>query len=64
MRTKADFAPCGRATFGFDRLFDLPETGMRGETGGGCTPLNIVKQGEDKHGSPSAGHRRNASGRR
>jgi molecular chaperone IbpA len=49
MRTNFDFAPYRRSTVGFDRLFDLLETGMRGEAPDGYPPFDIVKDGEDSY---------------
>lgn len=47
MRTNFDFAPYRRSTVGFDRLFDLLETGTRGEDG--YPPFDIERQGEDSY---------------
>jgi len=47
MRTNFDFAPYRRSTVGFDRLFDLLETGMRGDDG--YPPFDIVKDGDDSY---------------
>ena len=41
MRTNFDFAPYRRSTVGFDRLFDLLETGMRGD---GSSRANVVEK--------------------
>ena len=49
MRTNFDFAPYRRSTVGFDRLFDLLETGMRGDAPDGYPPFDIVKDGEDSY---------------
>jgi molecular chaperone IbpA len=49
MRTNIDFAPYRRSTVGFDRLFDLLETGSRGEGSDGYPPFDIVKDGEDSY---------------
>lgn len=49
MRTDFDFAPYRRSTVGFDRLFDLLETGSRGEGADGYPPFDIVKDGEDSY---------------
>ena len=49
MRTNFDFAPYRRSTVGFDRLFDLLETGMRGEAADGYPPFDIVKDSEDSY---------------
>lgn len=45
MRTAFDFAPYRRSTVGFDRLFNLLETGLREDDG--YPPFDIVKEGED-----------------
>ena len=47
MRT-LDFTPYRQSTIGFDRLFDLLETG-RGGTPEGYPPFDIVKEGEDSY---------------
>ena len=49
MRTNFDFTPYRRSTVGFDRLFDLLETGMRGEGIDGYPPFDIERQGEDSY---------------
>lgn len=49
MRTNFDFTPYRRSTVGFDRLFDLLETGMRGDAGDGYPPFDIVRDGEDSY---------------
>src|SRR4029078_6802459 len=49
MRTSLDFAPYRRSTVGFDRLFDLLETGSRAETPDGYPAFDIVKEGEDSY---------------
>ena len=49
MRTNFDFAPYRRSTVGFDRLFDLLETGSRGEAPDGFPPFDILKDGEDSY---------------
>ncbi len=49
MRTNFDFAPYRRSTVGFDRLFDLLETGMRGDGSDGYPPFDIERQGEDSY---------------
>ena len=48
MRTNFDFAPYRRSTVGFDRLFDLLETGMRGDAEG-YPPFDIERQGQDSY---------------
>ena len=42
-----DFAPYRRSTVGFDRLFDLLETGTRGDASDGYPPFDIVRESED-----------------
>ena len=49
MRTNFDFTPYRRASVGFDRLFDLLETGMRGDGAEGYPPFDIERQGEDSY---------------
>ncbi|TPG18800.1 heat-shock protein [Sphingomonas koreensis] len=48
MRTNFDFTPYRRTTVGFDRLFDLLETGARGETEG-YPPFDIERDSEDRY---------------
>ena len=47
MRTAFDFTPYRRSTVGFDRLFNLLETGLRDEDG--YPPFDIVRDGEDSY---------------
>lgn len=49
MRNDFDFAPYRRSTVGFDHLFDLLETGMRGEAPDGYPPFDIARDGEDAY---------------
>lgn len=42
-----DFAPYRRSTVGFDRLFDLLETGTRGDASDGYPPFDISRESED-----------------
>lgn len=49
MRTNFDFAPYRRSTVGFDRLFDLLETGSRTETADAFPPFDILRDGEDSY---------------
>ncbi|AHE51679.1 Hsp20 family protein [Sphingomonas sanxanigenens] len=49
MRTNFDFTPYRRSTVGFDRLFDLLETGMRSDIADGYPPFDILKEGEDSY---------------
>jgi len=48
MRSNFDFTPYRRSTVGFDRLFDLLETGMR-DASDGYPPFDIVRDGEDSY---------------
>jgi molecular chaperone IbpA len=45
MRTAFDFTRYRRSTVGFDRLFNLLESGLREDDG--CPPFDIVNEGED-----------------
>jgi molecular chaperone IbpA len=47
MRTNFDFSPYRRSTVGFDRLFDLLETGQRTDPADGYPPFDILRDGED-----------------
>jgi molecular chaperone IbpA len=49
MRTNFDFAPYRRSTVGFDRLFDLLETGLRTDAVEGFPPFDILRDGEDSY---------------
>ena len=49
MRSNFDFAPYRRSTVGFDRLFDLLETGMRGDASETYPPFDIGRDGEDSY---------------
>lgn len=49
MRTNFDFAPYRRSTVGFDRLFDLLETGSRAEAPDAFPPFDILKDGQDSY---------------
>jgi molecular chaperone IbpA len=49
MRTNFDFTPYRRSTVGFDRLFDLLETGMRADAADGYPPFDIVREDEDSY---------------
>lgn len=48
MRTNFDFAPYRRSTIGFDRLFDLLESSVRGETPA-YPPFDIERESEDRY---------------
>ncbi|QJU60592.1 Hsp20 family protein [Sphingomonas sp. AP4-R1] len=47
MRTAFDLTPYRRSTVGFDRLFNLLESGQREDDG--YPPFDIVKEGEDSY---------------
>lgn len=49
MRTNFDFTPYRRSTVGFDRLFDLLETRMRGDGLDGYPPFDLARDGEDSY---------------
>ena len=49
MRTEFDFTPYRRSTVGFDRLFDLLETGTRGGVADNYPPFDIERAGEDSY---------------
>lgn len=49
MRSNFDFTPYRRSTVGFDRLFDLLETGTRGDASDGYPPFDIVRDGDDSY---------------
>ncbi len=49
MRTNFDFTPFRRSTVGFDRLFDLLETGQRVDTADSYPPFDIVRDDEDNY---------------
>ncbi len=49
MRTNFDFTPYRRSTVGFDRLFDLLETGQRTDAADSYPPFDIVRDGEDNY---------------
>ncbi|KQX25065.1 MULTISPECIES: Hsp20 family protein [unclassified Sphingomonas] len=49
MRTNFDFSPYRRSTVGFDRLFDLLETGARTDLADGYPPFDLVKDGDDSY---------------
>jgi molecular chaperone IbpA len=49
MRTNFDFTPYRRSTVGFDRLFDLLETGARTDLTDGYPPFDLVKDGDDSY---------------
>jgi molecular chaperone IbpA len=49
MRSSFDFAPYRRSAIGFDRLFDLLETDLRGDGSEGYPPFDLSRQGEDSY---------------
>ncbi|MBU3078083.1 Hsp20 family protein [Sphingomonas quercus] len=49
MRTNFDFTPYRRSTVGFDRLFNLLESGLHGDVGEGYPPFDIVKDDDDSY---------------
>ena len=49
MRNAFDFTPYRRSTVGFDRLFDLLETGMRADAPDPYPPFDIEMDGEDSY---------------
>lgn len=49
MRTNFDFTPYRRSTVGFDRLFDLLESGARGDVSEGYPPFDLEKDGDDSY---------------
>jgi molecular chaperone IbpA len=44
-----DLTPYRRTTVGFDRLFDLLENQVRGNSGDNYPPFNIERRGEDSY---------------
>jgi len=49
MRNSFDFSPYRRSTVGFDRIFDLLETGMRGDGPDSYPPFDIIRESEDSY---------------
>lgn len=49
MRTNFDFTPFRMSTVGFDRLFDLVDSGLAANVDEGYPPFNIVRQGDDRY---------------
>jgi molecular chaperone IbpA len=49
--SRLDFTPYRRSTVGFDRLFDMLESQVRNNNGGGDNypPFNIEKRGDDEY---------------
>ena len=49
MRTNFDFAPYRRSTVGFDRLFDLLESGSSLQPGENYPPFDLERCGDDEY---------------
>lgn len=49
MRANFDFTPYRRSSVGFDHLFDLLETGMRGDAVDSYPPFDIATEGTDRY---------------
>ncbi|HYD13938.1 MAG TPA: Hsp20 family protein [Allosphingosinicella sp.] len=49
MRNDFDLTPYRRSTVGFDRLFDLLESGLRSETADGYPPFDLEKDGDERY---------------
>jgi molecular chaperone IbpA len=49
MRSAFDFAPFRRSTVGFDRLFDMLESGTAGNGGENYPPFDLIKTGENDY---------------
>jgi molecular chaperone IbpA len=49
MRTNFDFSPLRRSTVGFDRLFDLLESGTSAQTAENYPPFDVEQDGEDHY---------------
>jgi molecular chaperone IbpA len=49
MRTNFDFAPFRRSTVGFDRLFDLLESGMSWQGAENYPPFDLERRGDDSY---------------
>ena len=49
MRTNIDFTPFRHSTVGFDRLFDLLESGLPGQLSDNYPPFDLVQEGEDRY---------------
>ncbi|WP_060977739.1 MULTISPECIES: Hsp20 family protein [Pseudomonadota] len=47
MRTNFDFAPYRRSTVGFDRLFDLLESGARGDPPEAYPAFDLIRESDD-----------------
>ena len=57
MRTNFDFTPYRRSTVGFDRLFDLLESDMRGDGSDGYPPFDIAREADDQLSDHARGRR-------
>lgn len=49
MRTSIDFTPFRHSSVGFDRLFDLLESGLPGQTADKYPPFDLVQLDEDRY---------------
>jgi molecular chaperone IbpA len=49
MRTNFDFSPYRRSTVGFDRLFDLLETGASAQAAENYPPFDLERTGDDSY---------------
>lgn len=49
MRTGIDLTPYRQSSVGFDRLFDLLESGARGDAAGDYPPFDIAMEAEDSY---------------
>jgi len=49
MRSAFDFAPFRRSTVGFDRLFDMLESGTAGNGGENYPPFDLIRTGENDY---------------
>ena len=49
MRTHIDLTPYRRATVGFDRLFDMLESGVNSDAAETYPPFNLEQQGDDAY---------------
>ena len=49
MRTNIDFTPFRHSTVGFDRLFDMLESGFPAQLGDNFPPFDLVQESEDRY---------------
>jgi len=49
MRNNVDLSPFRRSTVGFDRLFDMLESGLPGASSDTYPPFDLVREDEDHH---------------